>query len=195
MKALFIDHYDSFSFNVIDLLERVGGIEIVHCYFDKLDSVNIEAFDLLILSPGPNHPQDASDSLAVVEEYFDQKPILGICLGHQIIASYVGEKISRVKSPHHGSVKEVFFDPDSELFKGITIPLNVATYNSLSVKKEDWKNSEVTVIAWSKEGDVEAIERNISGKPYFAGIQFHPESFLSEQSVQIMKNFILRLKH
>jgi anthranilate synthase/aminodeoxychorismate synthase-like glutamine amidotransferase len=194
MKALFIDHYDSFSFNVIDLLERVGGIEIVHCFFDKLASVNIESFDLLILSPGPNHPQDASSSLALVRKYIDQKPMLGICLGHQILASHVGEKISRVKSPHHGSRKEIFFDPGSELFKGIASPLNVATYNSLSVKKEDWKSSEVSVIAWSKEGDVEAIERNIFGKPYFAGVQFHPESFLSEQSVKVMENFLLRLK-
>ena len=164
LKALFIDHYDSFSFNVIDLLERVGGISIVHCYFDKIEKNIFEDFDFIVLSPGPKHPKDAIQTIELVRDCIEKKPILGICLGHQILSYLDGQVISRVDNPHHGSTKSINIDPSSALFESISAPLNVATYNSLCVKKSEWKKSEFDVIAWSSCGDVEAIERNIEGK-------------------------------
>lgn len=195
MRALFIDHYDSFSFNVIDLLERAGVDDIKHIYFDMLTSEDPLDYDFVVLSPGPNRPEDALSSIEFYKRAEPKVPVLGICLGHQIIGYCLGGAVEKVKDSQHGSVKKIVVDSSSNLFRGVGPTLNVATYNSLCIYQNTLDgDSGFKVIATSEDGSVEALERNVMGKPYIATTQFHPESFLTELSMKIVQNFLERIK-
>ena len=194
MKALLIDYYDSFSFNVVDAFERCGVNQIEHIYSDQIDLTKAPECDFIILSPGPNHPNDEQKSQELVLSNHTRIPIFGICLGHQIICASFGAQIVRIPSPHHGAVKDIFVDINSSLFESTMPVLSVATYNSLGIEVSDLSDSPLKIVARSEDGIVEAIERDSPTLPYLASTQFHPESFLSEKSDVVIKNFLSRVK-
>ncbi|MDB2447204.1 aminodeoxychorismate/anthranilate synthase component II [bacterium] len=196
MKALFIDHYDSFSFNVLDLLEKCGISDIEHIYFDQVDLDNVPKCDFLVLSPGPNHPDDAQVSVDLISRFHQNVPIFGICLGLQLICKAFGAAVSKVPAPHHGATKNVDVEDSSVLFKGLGRSIKVASYNSLRISISEFSelDHEFSLIARSDDGSVEAIERASSDLPYIAATQFHPESFLSEKSIELASNFIEKVK-
>ena len=194
VKAVFIDHYDSFSFNVIDLFEKCGVSDIEHVYSDQIDLEQIPDCDFLILSPGPKHPDDEIVTKKMIEMYHEKIPVFGICLGHQMICSVFGAAIEKIPEPHHGTTKTIYINSSSVLFEGLGEVLEVATYNSLGVKIAEKEKLPFNVIAVSGDDVIEAIERNEVGLPYIAATQFHPESFLSEQSETLIMNFLKKIR-
>ncbi|SME87726.1 aminodeoxychorismate/anthranilate synthase component II [Pseudobacteriovorax antillogorgiicola] len=177
MEVLFIDHYDSFSFNLLDWLQRGSHkLDLIRVPFDRMNEFDLSQRKPLVLSPGPKSPRDVLQSLSLTADMMGKAPILGVCLGHQILGAVLGSRTIQAKSPFHGSRRDVHVSKGSQLFPlgGL---LSVATYNSLvldqSMLKEHWITG---VNDW---GEVEILEYWDDDYPA-VGVQFHPESFLSE---------------
>lgn len=193
MRLALIDHYDSFSWNVLDWLvgPRHERVEVMHVAWDDREAIAaVEEQGLpLVLSPGPGSPVAAKTSCELVARNLGRVPILGVCLGHQILAYVSGAPIVRAKAPFHGTRKIIQVVPD-DILAGLPPQIEVATYNSLVVAAGDlpapWQ-----VRAWSAEdGDLQAMARLVEGQAPAFGLQFHPESFMSQGAAQIRGNFI-----
>ncbi len=181
---LLIDNFDSFTFNVLHgLVEAGAGVEV--CRADRLDVQAIEAFrpSMIVISPGPGRPEDAKLSLEVVLRFGNRIPILGICLGMQVMAVALGGKVSRAPAPVHGKTSQVFHD-GSGLFEGMPSPMEVGRYHSLCVTRvpEDFE-----VSARTGDGLVMGL-RHRDG--LMAGVQFHPDSFLSPFGTEMLRNAV-----
>lgn len=182
MNIAIIDNYDSFTYNLYQQVAAMG--EYVEVFKnDKIKPSHIKKYDRIIISPGPKTPQDSGQSCEIIQQYHKKTPILGVCLGHQCIGHVFGEKIVRAPQAIHGKVSPVYHNHKG-LFKGIKSPLNVARYHSLIIKKLP---KDFILTAWTADNLIMAIEHD--KYPLF-GIQFHPESFLTEHGNQLMKNFL-----
>ena len=180
MDVLFIDHYDSFSFNLIDWLqEALPDSNIIRVPHDDVVAVTKELSTPkpIILSPGPKSPEEVEMSLRVARDFLGQVPILGVCLGHQILGTILGGRIVRSVAPFHGSSRKIVSKSESKVFFGK--PMSVATYNSLVVDRGSV--DEKFVAAENMFGEIEALEF-MEGVFPAVGLQFHPESFLSENT-------------
>jgi len=190
LKIAFIDHYDSFSFNLIEWLASVSNnisVERV-CHDDKAALTKLKESPIpSVISPGPKRPEDVPDTLAYIKDLWGRVPILGVCLGHQAICHHQGFTVSKASSPHHGAVRSLSFDSVDPLFKGIE-KLNVVTYNSLKVNALS-DTSDYKVIATDQWGDIQAIRFLNSDFPTY-GIQFHPEAHLTESGEALAKNWV-----
>ncbi len=184
--VLIIDNYDSFSYN---LYQVIGGfdsdIKVI-----KNDELTVEEIDHLkpthiVLSPGPSRPINAGVCLEVVEKLHKKYPILGVCLGHQSICESFGATITYAKEVMHGKQTEISLE-ESVLFKGLEKSIPVARYHSLAADKDTIPNS-LKVIAKTEDGEIMAVE-HIKYKVY--GVQFHPESILTPQGKTIIENFL-----
>jgi anthranilate synthase component 2/para-aminobenzoate synthetase component 2 len=184
--VLLIDNYDSFVHNLARYVRELG--HITHVQRNNLSIKTI--FQLqpaaIIISPGPDDPDRAGVSLAVVQHFFNKIPILGVCLGHQVIAQAFGGRIVRALRPVHG--KRMLITHDSQgLFAAIPNPCYVARYHSLVVERVSVP-SVLAITAFSEEGEIMALRHR--HYPIY-GVQFHPESVLTERGYQLMKNFLL----
>ena len=183
MQIVLIDHYDSFTQNVLDWLDPGDGVLSVELIaFDDQKAMRRQALAgfPLVLSPGPKHPENAVPTLAVVREMQGKVPILGICLGHQILCLAAGARIVREVAPFHGSARAIdLTDPDNlDLFKGLPRSFEAAVYNSLTVSTGALP-AEIDVLAKGRSGEIQAARiRYAEGLPAY-GVQFHPESYLS----------------
>lgn len=181
---LIIDNYDSFTYNLYQQIESLGAkTKIV-----KNDKISIAELAKLspskiIISPGPKQPKDSGISTKVIEKFHKKIPILGVCLGHECIGELFGGKIVTAKKILHGKTSQIFHTEDN-LFKGLKNPFSAARYHSLAIKKVP-KNFILT--AWDKDDEIMAIQHN--KHPLF-GVQFHPESFLTEEGDKLMQNFL-----
>ena len=177
-RVYFIDHYDSFSFNLLDWAKQaLPSCELVRVVFDDPISMR-QVLDVdapLIISPGPNHPKDVTQTLELVGKKLGHVPIFGICLGHQILAYVNGMRIKKSSLTFHGSKRKVHFKNSSGVFSSMEGTYEFATYNSLCV---DGSSSTRGVVAVNDNNEIEALEFNF-GKFAAIGVQFHPESFLS----------------
>ena len=184
---LLIDNYDSFSYN---LYQYVGEIEpdIKVIRNDELTVDEIRALkpDRMILSPGPGRPEDAGVIIDVVRELGKDIPILGVCLGHQAICAAFGATITYAKELMHGKQSVAKVDTESVLFKGCPEKMPVARYHSLAADKATMPES-LKVIASTDDGEIMAVAH--SEYPVY-GVQFHPESIMTPNGKQILKNFI-----
>lgn len=183
---LLIDNYDSFTFNLQRYLTQLGQ-EVVVLRNDspRLASLLSDSFSAILISPGPRAPQDAGYCIEVVRRESGRLPILGVCLGHQVIYEAFGGRILRALAPVHGKSCKVDFEP-SRLFVGIESGTPFARYHSLiadSVTIPGW----LSVTAWSPEGEIMAIEHK---EHLTFGVQFHPESILSLAGHQLLSNFL-----
>ncbi len=182
-RVLFIDHYDSFSFNLIDWLKidcRISDVQRV--VFDHPDLLAVWARNPcpIVFGPGPRSPVDVPQSLALVQKSLFVKPILGVCLGHQILAHHLGAKIVKALDPFHGT--SVLLVPTHARGWAADIPVSsreVAVYNSLVIDATTLPQG-VSVVATDGTGQVMAVEISQSDRPSAWGWQFHPESFLSK---------------
>ena len=178
-KILFVDHYDSFSFNLLSWLKgKDCPVAIEHIYFDdpRLEDKASHPCPL-VLSPGPKSPQEALPSLALIDRFYKKAPIFGVCLGHQLLASYHGAQIVRAKHPFHGSQRRIYPTRHAQLSPlALSSPFLAASYNSLVAKVSAGLDSKV--LATNEWGEVEALFFPESSS---LGLQFHPESFLSEK--------------
>ncbi|NRA45024.1 MAG: aminodeoxychorismate/anthranilate synthase component II [Oligoflexales bacterium] len=189
MKIAFIDHYDSFSYNLIDWIRKTSlPIELELLPFD-----DERAFKKLyqnplpiLISPGPNSPREAVSTVALVECFLGKVPILGVCLGHQILGEVLGYKIQKSPEPLHGGTKEILIQDGSGLLAGMKSPSFVAAYHSLTLVPENpCLGSRVTAIC--PHGEIMAIEYAAPYEWPALGVQFHPESFLSD-CMDVMRN-------
>ncbi len=181
---LIIDNYDSFTYNLYQQIESLGAKTKVYKH-DKISIAKIKTLkpSKIVISPGPKRPNDAGISMKVVQNFYTQIPILGVCLGHECIGQLFGSRITHARKILHGKTSDIYHTED-KLFKGLQNPINAARYHSLIINKvpKDFRLS-----AWTKENEIMAIQHK--KYPLF-GIQFHPESFLTEQGDKIMNNFL-----
>ncbi len=183
---LMIDNYDSFTYN---LYQYVGIFtpEIKVVRNDELRVEEIAELDpeKIILSPGPKSPKEAGICMGVVKAFYKEKPILGICLGHQCIGEAFGGTVSYAKELFHGK-QSLIEHSGSSLFSGIDSPIQVARYHSLAVQQEDLPQC-LDVLARTEDGEIMAIRH----KEYpVVGLQFHPESVFTEHGKRIIENFV-----
>ncbi len=183
---LMIDNYDSFTYN---LYQYVGIFtpEIKVVRNDELTVEEIAELDpeKIILSPGPKSPKEAGICMDVVKAFYKEKPILGICLGHQCIGEAFGGTVSYAKELFHGK-QSLIEHSGSSLFRGIDSPIQVARYHSLAVQQEDLPQC-LDVLARTEDGEIMAIRH----KEYpVVGLQFHPESVFTEHGKRIIENFV-----
>lgn len=182
---LVIDNYDSFTFNLVQYLGELGEDPEVFRN-DKITPDEIEqlAPDHILISPGPCTPNEAGISTNVVRRFSGRIPILGVCLGHQAIASAFGGHIERAARLMHGKTSPIHHD-GKDLFRGIPSPFTATRYHSLIVA-EPLPDCLVRT-AWTEEGELMGLKHRTH--PTF-GVQFHPESILTEHGHQLLKNFL-----
>jgi para-aminobenzoate synthetase component 2 len=183
---LLIDNYDSFVYNLARYVGELGHPRCVKRN-DVIDLQDIEDINPthIIISPGPCAPLQAGISMAVIKEFGSRIPILGVCLGHQAIGQVYGGNVKRAQKPMHGKASPITH-AQNYLFAGLKNPLRVARYHSLIVAEENFP-SELEVTARSIEGEVMAIMHRTY--PVF-GVQFHPESVLTESGYALLENFL-----
>ena len=185
MKILVLDNYDSFTYNIVHILREIDDIDISVIKNDEIKITGVESFDKIILSPGPSLPKDAGKMNELILKYYNTKPILGICLGHQAIAENFGGTLYNMKEPLHGVQTDIYLD-DDYIFKGIDYEIKACRYHSWSVDKESFPE-ELKIIAKDRDGVVMAL----SHKRFdLRGIQFHPESIQTKSGFNIIQNFI-----
>ena len=184
---LLIDNYDSFSYNLYQLIGAINP-EIKVIRNDELTAEEIEVLkpEAIILSPGPGRPQDAGCCIEVVQKLGGKIPILGVCLGHQVICEAYGGVVSYAKQLMHGKQSETTLDLTSELFQGLPETVPVARYHSLAADEATLPET-LKVTARTADGEVMAVE---DSEKKIYGVQFHPESILTPQGRQMVENFL-----
>lgn len=182
-----LDNYDSFTYNLVQLLGQLeaGPIEVRRN--DQLSLSELVALkpDRVVISPGPGRPEQAGLSMALFRELPAGLPVLGVCLGHQALAAALGGEVVKAERQLHGKVSKVYHD-QSPLFQGVSNPFRATRYHSLIVREESLP-SDLQVTAWTSEGEIMGLQHKT--RPYF-GVQFHPESILSSEGSRIMRNFL-----
>ena len=185
MKTLLIDNYDSFIYNLKYELE-LAGVEVIVCRndvpYEELKKLT-KSVDSIVLSPGPGAPKEAGHCIKLVRELFSEKPILGVCLGHQVIVEAFGGKVGTAKSIVHGKAANVY-SYQSGLLDVLSSKITVARYHSLAATH---LTKDLRVDAVTEDDEVMAISH--IEYPVF-GLQFHPESIMTRDGTKILKNFI-----
>ena len=184
---LIIDNYDSFTYNLYQQVEALGTKTEIY----KNDKVSIQQIKKIkpkkiIISPGPGRPENAGISKQVIKQFHQTTPILGVCLGHQCIGEVFGSETIHAKEILHGKTSNIYHTED-KLFEGLKNPISAARYHSLVIDKVP---AEFTLTAWDQDNEIMAIHHN--KYPVF-GIQFHPESILTEHGNKLMHNFLYEI--
>ena len=179
---LIVDNYDSFVYNIARYFEELGQ-QVVVKRNDAIDEADLKA-KAIVISPGPCTPHEAGISLDVVRKLSGTVPILGICLGHQCIGEAFGGKVTRAKRPMHGEASAIRHEGTGVL-SGVPDGFNAGRYHSLIVELEG--SEPLTVTARSEDGEIMGLEHK--SHPTF-GVQFHPESVLTEHGYDILRNFL-----
>jgi anthranilate synthase component 2 len=186
MKTLVIDNYDSFVFNLVHMLYNLGVEDITVVKNDKISLDEIEDYDKILLSPGPGIPKDAGLMPEIITRFASSKSILGVCLGHQAIAENYGATLKNLKEPLHGVASSITILQENYLFKDCSKNFKIGHYHSWVVEEKSLGN-ELEVLAKDEKGNIMAIGH----KTYdVRGVQFHPESVLTENGKQIITNWI-----
>ena len=187
LKLLMIDNYDSFTYNLCQYMGALG------CEYDVFKNDELTVDELreraprgVLVSPGPGTPEDSGISLEVVRELGKELPVFGVCMGHQCIGQTFGGAVIRAPcGVMHGKVSPVFHD-DTGVLKGLSSPFNAARYHSLVVDRETFPE-ELEITAWTEDGTVMALRhRDLP----IEGVQFHPESIITETGMKIVQNWI-----
>ena len=185
---LMIDNFDSFTYNIVQYFGELG--EDVRVYRnDEITIEQIEALnpDRICISPGPKAPKQAGISVEVLKHFAGKKPILGVCLGHQAIGEAFGGKVIRAKQVMHGKTS-VIAHTGVGVFKDIPSPFTVIRYHSLAIERASLPSC-LEVTAWTDDGEIMGVRH----REYdIEGVQFHPESILSEHGHALLKNFLER---
>ncbi|MGN0176933.1 MAG: anthranilate synthase component II [Methanobrevibacter sp.] len=188
---ILIDNYDSFSYNLYQLIGEVNR-DIKVYRNDKITIDEIESLnpDAIILSPGPGKPEDAGICIDVVKEFHDKIPIMGVCLGHQAICTAFGGKVSYAKRLMHGKSSKISLDYDF-IFKELPSEITVGRYHSLSLMEETLPDCLEIISKAKDDGEVMAIKHKDFN---VYGLQFHPESILTPDGLTIIENFLEKVK-
>lgn len=187
-KVLLIDNYDSFTYNLAQYLWELGFDTTVKRN-DEISLSEVKVFNPshLIISPGPGTPEDSGISLELLAELHDKKPILGVCLGHQCIGQFFGAKVERASLPRHGKTSLIEHEGKG-VFANLPNPFQATRYHSLIVSENSIDPSKLLITAKSKDDGLVMGLKHINYPVY--GVQFHPESIMTEHGHQMLKNFI-----
>ncbi|WP_025028142.1 aminodeoxychorismate/anthranilate synthase component II [Caldalkalibacillus mannanilyticus] len=181
-----IDNYDSFTYNLVQYLGELG--EELRVYRnDQITIEELEALqpDYIMVSPGPCTPDDAGISLEVIRHFAGKVPLFGVCLGHQSIGQVFGGKVIRAERLMHGKTSPIYHDGQT-IFEGIPSPYQATRYHSLIVEKESLPDC-LEISAWTEEGEIMALRHK---ELAVEGVQFHPESIITDYGKTLLKNFI-----
>ncbi len=186
MRLLMIDNYDSFTYNLVQYFGMLGCDVIVR----RNDKTSIEDIrelnpDCIVISPGPCTPAEAGISVQVIREFHKSLPILGVCLGHQSIGVAFGGRIIKAKKLMHGKTSEIYHTGEG-IFENIPNPFTAVRYHSLVIDGSTLPEA-LKVTAWTEDREIMAVQHK--EYPTF-GIQFHPESVLSQQGMELLRNFL-----
>ncbi len=186
MRVLVIDNYDSFTYNLVQYLGELGAeVQVV-----RNDALSVEdalslAPDRIVLSPGPCTPSEAGICVPLIRAVAGKVPLLGVCLGHQAIGAAFGGEIVRALRPMHGKTSLVRHTGQG-VFRGLPNPLRVIRYHSLIIRRETLP-AELEITAETDEGEIMGVRH----RQYpIEGVQFHPESIMSEEGLELLKNFL-----
>ena len=185
MKIVIIDNYDSFTYNLSHLVKELGA-EVTVLRNDQFELSDLEAYNKIILSPGPGIPSEAGLLCDVIRTYAGRKPILGVCLGHQAIGEVFGAKLENLSDVFHGVATPCHIVADEPIFSGIERDITIGRYHSWVVSRENLPEC-LEITAVSDEGQIMALrhrELNVRG------IQFHPESVLTPDGKKMLQNWL-----
>lgn len=182
---LVIDNYDSFTYNLVQLLGEMG-LELEVHRNDRITVAGIEARNpsQILISPGPGRPEDAGVTVDVIRHFSGRVPILGVCLGHQALGLAFGGEVVRAPRLVHGKTSRIYHD-DRTIFQGLSNPFEATRYHSLCVREETLPEC-LQVSAWTSDGEVMGL-RHVAWP--VEGVQFHPESILTTEGRRLLKNF------
>jgi para-aminobenzoate synthetase component 2 len=184
-KILVVDNYDSFVFNIVQYLQQLGA-EVVVKRNDEVNANSINEFDGVLLSPGPGTPEDAGACIEIVNAAIEkQKPLLGVCLGHQAIGAALGGKVSRAPELLHGKTSQVQHKNEG-VFKDLKSPFTATRYHSLAIETASVP-AELVVTATTEEGVIMGVKHKSAP---MEGVQFHPESVLTEGGHHLLANWL-----
>ncbi|MCM1494325.1 MAG: aminodeoxychorismate/anthranilate synthase component II [Bacteroides sp.] len=187
---LLIDNYDSFSYNLYQLVGSIRqDIQVIRNDEWTIEEIRSAGPDAIILSPGPGKPSEAGICIQAVRELGSEIPILGVCLGHQSICEAYGATVSYARQLMHGKMSRVRIDTTSPIFQGLPEEIEAARYHSLAVLPETLPDS-LKILGRTEDGEVMAVGHR--DNPVY-GLQFHPESILTPKGALILKNFFLVL--
>lgn len=185
MKLLILDNYDSFTYNIVHAVRSLG-IEPIVRRNDCITLDEIEAFDKIIISPGPGIPSEAGILPALLERYAESKPILGICLGHQAIGQRFGARLRNLSHVYHGIRSDITVTCPDYIFDGLPAMIEVGRYHSWVIDREGLPDC-LEVTAVSPDGEIMAIRHRSLD---IRGVQFHPESILTPQGIELISNWL-----
>ena len=193
---LVIDNYDSFTYNLVQYLGELGktidvakNIEVYRNDQITLEEIRAKKPNGIVISPGPGVPDDAGISLAIIKELGPKMPILGVCLGHQSIGQVFGGKVVSAPELMHGKTSPIRHN-DTGVFSGLAKPLTATRYHSLVIDKDTCPEV-LEITAWVEDGTIMGVRHR--DYPHIEGVQFHPESVLTESGKDLLKNFLERL--
>ncbi len=191
MKILVFDNYDSFTYNLVHLLESITREKVFVFRNDQVALEDIAIYDKIILSPGPGIPEEAGLLIPLIKEYAQTKSLLGVCLGHQAIAEAFGGKLSNLDTVYHGVATPIkILDTQSEIFEGLEKEILVGRYHSWIVSDDNFPG-ELEITARDEHGYIMALQHK---KYDIQGVQFHPESILTPEAVgeRMIRNWLKR---
>jgi len=184
-KILVVDNYDSFVFNIVQYLQQLGT-EVIVKRNDEVNANSINEFDGVLLSPGPGTPEDAGACIEIVNAAIEkQKPLLGVCLGHQAIGAALGGKVSRAPELLHGKTSQVQHENEG-VFKDLKSPFRATRYHSLAIENPNFPN-DLTITATTESGVIMGVKHKTAP---IEGVQFHPESVLTEGGHRLLANWL-----
>ncbi len=191
MKILVFDNYDSFTYNLVHLVEKITHEKVDVFRNDEIPMENVKAYDKIILSPGPGIPSEAGMLQPLIKEYASSKSILGVCLGHQAIGEVFGGTLVNLSSVYHGVATPIQIRSEkstikSRLFEGMADELEVGRYHSWVISDKNFPD-ELEITARDSNGFVMALQHT---KYDIQGVQFHPESVLTPDGETIMRNWL-----
>jgi anthranilate synthase component 2 len=193
VKLVMVDNYDSFTYNLVQYFGELGA-DVVVVRNDEVTVEDIQALhpDKIVISPGPCTPKEAGISVETIHRYAGKYPILGVCLGHQSIGYAFGGNIIHAKQIMHGKVSSVFHN-DVGVFKGLNNPFTATRYHSLVIEQSSLPDC-LEVTAWTQdaEGNIDEIMGVRHKTLDIEGVQFHPESILTEHGHDMLRNFLER---
>ncbi|MFM7022767.1 MAG: anthranilate synthase component II [Flavobacteriales bacterium] len=186
MKILVFDNYDSFTYNLVHYVKQLGYKDVDVFRNDKIALADINKYDKILLSPGPGIPSEAGILLEVIKEYGPKKSILGVCLGHQAIGEVYGCQLENMDKVLHGIATPMTITKNDVIYKGLPETFSVGRYHSWQIK-EDTLTPEIEVTGVDDKGSIMSIRHK---KYNVVGVQYHPESVLTEHGLEIMKNWL-----
>jgi anthranilate synthase component 2 len=186
-KIVIIDNYDSFTYNLVHLIEKITNTNVTVFLNDEFELNQLQDFDKIILSPGPGLPQDAGKMMQVIETYKATKSILGVCLGHQAIGLAFGATLKNLDTVYHGIASNIHLcNGVNKLFENIEMPMVVGRYHSWVIDGNNFPN-DLTITAKDDDGNIMGIQHKTLN---ICGVQFHPESIMTPKGETLIRNWL-----